>query len=68
MYAFTLPLAQMSENGNVSMNIWLIISLLEFSLWPNCSIIIFSLRVWHFVGATDKAVCACVDVRVYCTH
>lgn len=22
MYAFTLPLAQMSENGNVSMNIW----------------------------------------------
>lgn len=49
----------------------LIINLLELSLWPNCSIIIFfSPCVWHFVFATDKAVrvwmCVCtVHTRMY---
>lgn len=70
VYAFTLPLAQMSENGNVSMG--LIINLLELSLWPNCSIIIFfSPCVWHFGFATDKAVrvcgCVCVLYTLGCT-
>lgn len=71
MYAFTLPLAQMSENGNVSMNIWVnnqFAGIQSLAQLQHLFLFLFFLLVCGILFVPQIKLCVCVGVHVYCTH